>query len=285
MASTTIDPDFYIANNSGQRASTLRALDLLQSSFMEEAKDQQFLDLGCGTGDFTRDHLLPRCPNVGKMVAVDVSADMVEYAKKHFAHPKICYDVLDISTNDVTDFVQRYGQFDRVYSFFCLHWVRDQEAAFKNIAELMKPGGGCLLLFMASNTSMQLPKRLATLDHWQKYRKILEDTISPSADLEDRDAFVSYIRGLLKSANLIPATCEVLQVKRTWSSFEEFTKMHIAFNRWLSSLVTEEEKSRLVSDIGELAADVWSEKEAGGSLFTSTRFLVRAQKPQAQHGN
>ncbi|KAG0417772.1 hypothetical protein HPB47_005366 [Ixodes persulcatus] len=137
--STTIKPDIYMTVNSRQRQRNLLVLDLLQGSFTDDTKERQFLDLGCGTGDFTRDHLLPRCPKVERLVAVDVSEEMVEYARKHFAHPMICYDVLDIAAKDVTEFVKRYGQFDRVYSFYCFNWTRDQEAGFRNIAELLKP--------------------------------------------------------------------------------------------------------------------------------------------------
>ncbi|CAN7993364.1 unnamed protein product, partial [Ixodes hexagonus] len=221
-----IDPDIYIVTNSTQRQYSLPVLDLLQDSFIDEPERQQFLDLGCGTGDFTRDHLLPRCPNVERMVAVDASEDMVAYSKKHFAHPKICYDVLDISGNGVTDFVERYGRFDRVYSFFCLNWVKDQEMAFKNVAELMKPGGGCLLLFGASSSVMRLRRELASMEYWQKYREMLEKTIPSSAYLADRDALLSHISGLLKNASLIPTTCEVLQMTNTYSSVEEVARKH-----------------------------------------------------------
>ncbi|KAM7302421.1 uncharacterized protein ISCGN_017938 [Ixodes scapularis] len=135
----TMDPDFYVKNNGYQRKFNLQVLELMRGSFTDETKEQQFLDLGCGTGDFTRDQLLPLWPDAGRIVAVDVSQDMVEHAKRKFAHPKICYDVLDIGGSGVADFVGRYGQFDRVYSFFCLHWIRNQERAFKNIADLMRP--------------------------------------------------------------------------------------------------------------------------------------------------
>ncbi|KAG0411355.1 hypothetical protein HPB47_011537 [Ixodes persulcatus] len=168
--SSTINPDAYMVVR--QRQQNIRALDLLQSTFVNETTEQQFLDLGCGPGDFTCRHLLPRCPPLAKIVAVDVSLDMVKYAKKHFSHPRICYDVLDIAGNGVPDFVRRYGSFDRVYSFFRLNWTNDQETGFKNIAELLKPGGGCLLLFRASGNLMRLNKKMAAMNHWQKYRKV-----------------------------------------------------------------------------------------------------------------
>ncbi|XP_002435053.3 juvenile hormone acid O-methyltransferase isoform X2 [Ixodes scapularis] len=273
-----INPDAYIGRNSMQRQDNLRVLDLFQSSFMDDIKKPQILDVGCGTGDFTRDHLLPRCPDVERIVAVDISQDMVEFAREHFAHPKIRYDVFDISRHDMTEFVERYGQFDRVYSFFCLSWTNDQETALKNIEELLKPGGGCLLLFTATSSIMRLRKKLSSIDHWQKYRKMIEYSFPPSVDLVSRDALLSYISGLLKKTSLIPTTCEVLQVTHTYSSFDELAQMHMSLNR-LSNLVPKEEKPLLLKDVTENAARLWAEKEAGGSPFCSSMFLVRAQKP------
>ncbi|CAN7993801.1 unnamed protein product [Ixodes pacificus] len=276
---STIDPDIYIVNNNPQRAFNLRILDLLQASFMDDTKEQQFLDVGCGTGDFTRDHLLPRCTPLERMVAVDVSEDMVEYAKKNFAHPKICYDVLDITGNGVADFVKRYGQFYRVYSFLCLQRATNQEAVFKNIAGLLKPGGGCLLLFGASSSCVRLNKTLATMDHWKKYRKVFENTIPPSKDLVSRDTLLSYMLNLLKNAVLVPTTCELLQEPPSHSSLEEFTGFLMTVN-CLSALVTEEEKPLLLEDVTEFTARLWAGKEAGSSALPCCMFLVRAHKPR-----
>ncbi|KAM7299722.1 juvenile hormone acid O-methyltransferase-like [Ixodes scapularis] len=269
----TIDPDIYIVNNNPQRAFNLRILDLLQASFMDDTKEQQFLDVGCGTGDFTRDHLLPRCTPLERMVAVDVSEDMVDYAKKNFAHPKIFYDVLDISGNGVADFVERYGQFDRVYSFLCLQRTNNQEAVFKNISGLLKPGGGCLLLFGASSSGVRLNKTLATMDHWKKYRKVFENTTPPSGDLESRDALLSYMSNLLKNAGLVPTTCELLQEPPSHSSLEEVTGFLMTVN-CLSALVTEEEKPLLLKDVTEFTARLWAGKEAGSSSLPCCMFLL-----------
>ncbi|XP_040063949.1 juvenile hormone acid O-methyltransferase-like [Ixodes scapularis] len=275
----TIDPDIYIVNNNPQRAFNLRILDLLQASFMEDTKEQQFLDVGCGTGDFTRDHLLPRCTPLERMVAVDVSEDMVEYAKKNFAHPKIFYDVLDISGNGVADFVERYGQFDRVYSFLCLQWTNNQEAVFKNIGGLLKPGGGCLLLFGASSSGVRLNKTLATMDHWKKYRKVFENTTPPSGDLVSRHSLLSYMSNLLKNAGLVATTCELLQEPPSHSTLEEVTGFLMTVN-CLSALVTEEEKPLLLKDVTEFTARLWAGKEAGSSPLPCCMFLVRAHKPR-----
>ncbi|XP_075534940.1 juvenile hormone acid O-methyltransferase-like [Dermacentor variabilis] len=132
----------------------------------------QILDIGCGTGDYTRDFLLPCCLPCDRLVGIDSSIEMIEYAKRHSAHEKIEYELLDIG-DDLTEFISRRGPFDRVFSFYCLHWVRDQGAALKNVAALMAPGGQCLLVIPASSQLAAVWRLLAEMDHWVKYSEVL----------------------------------------------------------------------------------------------------------------
>lgn len=131
----THSPEMY--TNSASKVAkyfNLKVLDILQMSFDTGTEDEmQFLDIGCGTGQFTREDLLPRCLPCKRIVATDVSGDMLDYAKKNYSHPQIVYDIMNIG-GDVSSFVEHYGQFQRVYSFFCLHWVKDKEVVMNNIS-------------------------------------------------------------------------------------------------------------------------------------------------------
>ncbi|XP_029827643.2 juvenile hormone acid O-methyltransferase-like [Ixodes scapularis] len=280
-SSRTLEPDEYVVNNEIQRRNSIHALELLEGSFgSEDTSDEQFLDVGCGPGDFTRDCLLPRCPPCRRIMAVDVSEDMVKYAREHFAHPKICYDVLDIASEDVSDFVERHGEFDRVYSFFCLHWMKDQATVLKNVARMIKPGGGCLLLFNASSPTMRFHKKMAAMDRWQKYREILEKPIPPSVDIADEGALISYIKGLLKTADLTPTRCEVQRMEHTFPSLENLIAVQMSYNL-LKYVVTEEESPLLLKDVTEESTKWWAEKDAGDSPLDGQVFLVHAYKPRS----
>lgn len=170
----THSPELYAKWGSNEnKYFSLRALDLLQLCFdTGTTDDKQFLDVGCGIGDFTREELLPRCLPCERIVAADVSGDMLNYAKKNFSHAKIVYDFLDIA-EDVSLFLEKYGQFERIYSFFCLHWVKDKEAAIKNIWRLLAPGGECLLLFPIGDRTRKNLKLLGEMERWKKYKKVL----------------------------------------------------------------------------------------------------------------
>lgn len=82
-------------------------------------------DIGCGTGDITTQILLPNLPeSLQELVAIDTSPQMIQYAQSHHQHPRVNYNVLDITTKKLPQ--AYYEGFDQVFSLFCLHWVQDQ---------------------------------------------------------------------------------------------------------------------------------------------------------------
>ncbi|KAH6938755.1 hypothetical protein HPB50_012414 [Hyalomma asiaticum] len=193
----------YAKNNSLQRKHNNVVLEFCQPAFLVEPWDtMQVLDVGCGTGDFTRDSLLPRCLPCDRVVGIDCSADMIEYASRHSNHEKIEYEQLDIG-DDVTEFISRRGHFDRVYSFYCLQWLRDQGAALKNIAALMAPRAQCLLVFPASHQAAAVWSLLAKMDRWAKYSEILLQYIAKSHYMNKAEQ-IMYMSSLLRDAGLYP---------------------------------------------------------------------------------
>lgn len=67
---------------------------------------------------------------------------------------------------------QKYDQFERVYSFFCLHWVKDKEVAIQNIWSLLVPGGECVLLFVLGGRGLENWKKLGRMERWKQYREV-----------------------------------------------------------------------------------------------------------------
>lgn len=173
----TLAPGEYIKANGWHHRMATLVLDLLQMSFDIETDGRtKFLDVGCGPGNITRDLLLPKCGPGSKIVATDLSREVLHYAEKHFAHPMIEYELLDIG-RDVSDFARKHGNFSRVYSFFCINWLKDQRPAMRNIAKLMAPGGECLLVFDARNPLTEFRKKLTEHGPWKQYSKVNHVTL------------------------------------------------------------------------------------------------------------
>ncbi|CAN8007520.1 unnamed protein product, partial [Ixodes pacificus] len=169
-----------------QRTTNIRTLERSGISFKSRPNaGQQFMDIGCGTGDFTRQELLPRCQPCRRIVATDISESMVRFARENFAHPQIEYQAHDIS-KDVSGLVKR------------------------NISDLMTSGGECLLLFVARWTGYEVRRRIAQMDRWKAYGEISEKFIPDSHDLDDHPSLISYMLDILKTVHLKPHVCKIL---------------------------------------------------------------------------
>ncbi|XP_040070869.1 juvenile hormone acid O-methyltransferase-like [Ixodes scapularis] len=272
-----IVPEAYIKANKFQRDLNIKSLDSMQMAFTTlPNRNQQFIDLGCGTGDFTRQELLPRCQPCGIMVATDVSPGMLKYAKENFAHSQIAHEVHDIE-GDVSGLVKKYGKFERVYSFFALNWAEDLGAALRNVAALMTDDGECLLVFAARTSFFVVWRKIVELDRWKQYKGVIERFIPPSQDIGDRSALTPYMLGILERANLKPRTCEVISHDIIEGGVDEFIQVELSTDP-VAPLLSKELKTLFKTDMTEIILKMWSEEPAGNPDHLLDIFLVHASK-------
>ncbi|XP_070392862.1 juvenile hormone acid O-methyltransferase-like isoform X2 [Dermacentor albipictus] len=261
----------YVKNNSLQRKHNNVVLEFCQPAFFTKPHaTMQILDIGCGTGDYTRDFLLPRCLPCDRLVGIDSSIQMIEYARRHSAHEKIEYELLDIG-DDMTEFIGRRDHFDRVFSFYCLQWLRDQGAALKNVAALMRPGGECLLVFPASSQPGAVWRLLAEMDHWEKYSEF----ISKSHDIKDEKEQMQYMSSLLSEAGLCPS---ILLLPRL-VTFDGCSEEDIIGAQMsllpINHLVSNTERAQLLEDVTALVRKVHG-PETDQSIFRT--YIIMASK-------
>ena len=84
------------------------------------------LDLGCGPGRMTKEVLMPRLPeDFGLLVGADLSAAMIQYASEMYSHSKLRYIEFDITKDIEKTSQMRPSDFDKIFTFFLLHWVPD----------------------------------------------------------------------------------------------------------------------------------------------------------------
>jgi SAM-dependent methyltransferase len=108
----------------------------LESVFPE--RGERVVDLGCGTGH----HAAMLAPRFRQVLAVDVSAPMLELARTRRHRPNITYAERDLRTvRPDTD-----GTFDLVVSTHALHHVPDLDQTLVGIRELVAPGGRAVLV-------------------------------------------------------------------------------------------------------------------------------------------
>lgn len=90
---------------------------------------ERVLDIGCGTGQLTAEI----AKRGAVVVGLDSSEEMLRQARKNY--PNVTFALADAATF-------RFEQpFDAIFSNAALHWVKNAQAAVKQIADALRTGG------------------------------------------------------------------------------------------------------------------------------------------------
>ncbi|KAK5649152.1 hypothetical protein RI129_004044 [Pyrocoelia pectoralis] len=173
------------------------------SSF--NGSERKILDIGSGPGSFTHKSLYFNLKdNIDEMVGIDQSHNMVMHSNKYYANDKLSFRQLNIEANDIpTEFL---GQFDYIFSFWALHFVKDYEKAFRNILKMMRPGGGALLFYPAHCVLYDVYKTVWSKPCWSKF--IPEEHLM-NVPYQNCDRPEIMLKQFLKTIGLKPKVCEV----------------------------------------------------------------------------
>uniref|UniRef100_A0A0K8TS48 Putative juvenile hormone acid methyltransferase n=1 Tax=Tabanus bromius TaxID=304241 RepID=A0A0K8TS48_TABBR len=182
-------PKLYARANSVQRRDAKQILEEFADIIRWRTdKRDSLLDIGCGSGDVTMDYIVPLMPpTFSCVVGSDISDPMIRYANKQFQNSKISFVQMDINSDSETVRKRIPQSFDHVTSFYCLHWVKNLKQAVTNIYNLLKPGGDCLLVFLAKNYIFDLYKQLAVMDKWREYLWDVDKYVGPYQNSENPD--------------------------------------------------------------------------------------------------
>ncbi|XP_055613918.1 juvenile hormone acid O-methyltransferase isoform X1 [Uranotaenia lowii] len=176
------EPNLYQKSNGVQQRDAQEVLNEYRHIFKcrSTTNDGSLLDIGSGSGDVLIDFVLPLLPSdFSRVLGIDVSEKMVQYAAKvHSDIPNLHFDCGDIE-KDVDTIVSKWGHFNYVISFYCLHWIKDQRKALSNIRNLLAEGGECLLVFLACNPIYDIFYELSRHPKWAPYMTNVEKFISP----------------------------------------------------------------------------------------------------------
>ncbi|WP_045227215.1 class I SAM-dependent methyltransferase [Methyloterricola oryzae] len=99
--------------------------------------DDTILDIGCGDGRITA--VLAELVPEGRVVGMDLSADMIAYAQARHGRPNLAFQREDAQA------MLYESEFSVVFSNAALHWVKDPQPVLAGIARALTPGGRCFM--------------------------------------------------------------------------------------------------------------------------------------------
>jgi len=127
-------------------------------SYLNPKSGETILDLGCGTGDLTKEISL-----TAKVIGVDSSAEMIATAKSKF--PEISFYHMDARK------LQFDFQFDAIFSNAVLHWITEKEIVIKNMYSLLKDNGRIVLEFGGKGNNQHMLDALRRVLEQRGYHK------------------------------------------------------------------------------------------------------------------
>ena len=218
---TLWSPEYYFKHSTTQ---FVHARNLLENYFFRG--DEVILDLGCGDGKITAT-LANLVPN-GRVIGVDIDPIALDFARKTF-HTGNHKNLTFIEGNAET--IEKLDEFDLIVSFSCLHYVRDQPTAMKNIKNNLKENGRIILMLYRKCKAQWSALDKASMDlRWQQYfegyhagyyeylpdsyQNILDNvgleqfkavfTPEETITYENVEKFTSFITGWLPHLNILP---------------------------------------------------------------------------------
>jgi trans-aconitate methyltransferase len=226
------------------------------------------MDAGCGTGRLTAG-LLERLLR-GRVVAVDLSRNMLEEARSHLS-PRfggrvefIRADLASLPFNEV---------FDGVFSTAAFHWVPDHPSLFRSLYKSLRPGGWLVAQCGGGPNIARLMRRASVLTATEPYAtyfagwrdtKVFADDLTTAERL--RAAGFSEVETSLEPAPTVLADAD---------EFREFLTT-VNMHAHLARLPDGPPRRRFVEELTEQAAH-----DDPPYSLDYCRLNIRARRPEA----
>lgn len=150
---------------------------------------QVVLDAGCGTGRLVP-LILKRIGVEGRLVAVDISARMLELARKKYNYFNAIFYQADVCHLDASQV------FDRIICLCVLPHLPDKKAAFQAFRKYLKPDGQIMIAHTSSREEVncfhsQLPEPICQdrLPDKKEMVELLQETGFQILELEESDIY------------------------------------------------------------------------------------------------
>lgn len=249
-----------------------RAMAAYHGTFMAAcgiARGERVLDIGCGTGQTTRDAAAAARP--GPALGVDLCARMIELARQLAAS----HDIGNASfvQADAQIYPFPAGSFDVAISRTGTMFFGDPATAFANICRAIRPGGRLVMLVWQGAGPNEWVRELngALAAGWE--------FPAPPAGAPGPFALAdpSRTRTLLASAGFTGITFDALHEPRWFGSDpDDAHRFVLGLMGWMLDGLDDTGRNRALD---ALAATITAHASNDGITFASGAWLIRAERP------
>jgi len=208
--------------------------------------DEVVLDAGCGTGRLTAE-LLEALPQ-GRVVGIDLSQNMLNSARLHLVR-----DVNRRLTLVSCDFLHLpfKQKFDVVVSTAAFHWVLDHDQLFRNLHDILRPGGWLEAQCGGGPNVKRLRNRADALAATPKFARYFHGFREPWL-YQDAEGAAETLRraGFVDVETSTEAAPTILDDAAHYSEFVR----NIILRRHLENIPSEDEKAAFIAALAEQAA-------------------------------
>jgi ubiquinone/menaquinone biosynthesis C-methylase UbiE len=174
--------------------------------WVDAPKNLKWLDVGCGNGAFT-EVLIARCSPAG-VTGVDPSEGQLDYARGRPGTKRAEFRVADAQALPFPD-----NSFDAATMALVIVFVADPVKAARELARVVRPGGTAATYMWEFPDGFPLAPLAATMKDLE-----LTPPERPNVQASARDA----MRAIWKEAGLAAIETEVIRIRVSFSSFDDF---------------------------------------------------------------
>ncbi|XP_073986710.1 juvenile hormone acid O-methyltransferase-like [Rhodnius prolixus] len=181
------------------------------------SENEKILDIGCGPGDLTTAILPLYFPTASTIIGCDISEAMVQYAQKKYGCERYQFYVLDIEKPSLW-INSNKGKFDKMFSSFAFHWMKNLNQVTENMNILLKENGHVIFLSLLTHPLVELFGLIPTVTKWKKFVKPWHSC--GEVQSTDNERKIDYIN-ILEKNNFEVIKCDVEPVEYLLESLDK----------------------------------------------------------------
>jgi SAM-dependent methyltransferase len=230
--------------------------------------DDHVLDIGCGTGQTTRD--AARAASAGSALGVDLSSSMLDYARRRAADEGLSNVTFTQADAQVHTF--QPGSYDVGLSRTGAMFFGDHQAAFRNIGQALRPGGRLVLVTWQALPRNEWIREISGALAAGRDLPVPPPNAGPFS-LSDPD----WLRALLTGAGFSEVELDGA-VHNMWfgDSADDAQTFTLGLMGWMLEGLDDTSRAQAVD---ALHATMAAHETPQGVLFGSAAWIIEATKP------